>query len=175
MTMSVSERLRVWMMKAVGASADDCSTSLLETGCLGSWGLFGNRDDRAGGWVLGGAPPSRRIRVPPGGRLPWTPLGAAPSGGSAAGVAAGLYPASRAARCDQPPSSGRPLGAEDSLAFSGGGNPRVKSLPLAAERCRPARRDGAACREMVALVGSSGSGEDHASQLLGCLDRPRKA
>jgi putative ABC transport system permease protein len=103
MTMSVSERLREFgLMKAVGASAGDLfGLTLLETGCLGLLGsLLGTVMTAAGGWALEAA--LRRV-VPfvPSGRL--IAMDAASVGGAllaalVLALAAGLYPASRAAR-----------------------------------------------------------------------------
>jgi len=103
MTMSVSERLREFgLMKAVGASAGDLfGLTLLETGCLGLLGaVLGSLMTTLGGWVLEAALRQVVPFVPPG-RL--MAVDAAALGGAVLAalllaVAAGLYPASRAAR-----------------------------------------------------------------------------
>ena len=103
MTISVAERLREFgLMKAVGASSADLfRLTLLETGCLGILGaLLGAFLTGVGGWgmeallrrVVPFVPPGRLIAldvVSTGGAILAT-LGLA--------LAAGLYPASRAAR-----------------------------------------------------------------------------
>jgi putative ABC transport system permease protein len=103
MTMSVTERLREFgLMKAVGASARDLfGLTLLETGCLGLAGaLLGTAITALGGWGIESL--LRRI-VPfaPAGRL--IDLDALAVGGALVAalllaLAAGLYPAARAAR-----------------------------------------------------------------------------
>ena len=103
MTMSVSERLREFgLMKAVGASAGDLfGLTLLETGCLGLLGaVLGTAMTTLGGWLLEAA--LRRVVpfVPPGRLMAVdvTAVGGALLAALLLSIAAGLYPASRAAR-----------------------------------------------------------------------------
>ncbi|HEV8376570.1 MAG TPA: ABC transporter permease [Candidatus Polarisedimenticolia bacterium] len=103
MTMSVAERLREFgLMKAVGASGRDLfSLTLLETGCLGiSGALIGTAMTAFGGWgiesllrrIVPFAPPGRLIG------LDAVAVGGALLAGLVLAVAAGVYPAARAAR-----------------------------------------------------------------------------
>ncbi|MCI0657005.1 MAG: ABC transporter permease, partial [Acidobacteria bacterium] len=90
------------LMKAVGASAGDLfGLTLLETGCLGLLGAFlGTVMTALGGWVLEAAlrrvvpfvPPGRLIAVDA------VSVGGAVLAALLLAVAAGLFPASRAAR-----------------------------------------------------------------------------
>ncbi len=102
MTMSVSERIREFgIMKAVGASARDVfALTLLETGCLGLLGgLVGTAATAAGGWGFEAVVRRLVPFVPQGRLLDLSPdlCAIALATSLALAMAAGLYPAARAA------------------------------------------------------------------------------
>lgn len=103
MTMSVSERLREFgVMKAVGASpANLFALTVLETGCLGLCGaLAGVASTALGGWGIEALVRRLVPFAPPGRLLALSPALVAGSFAAALvlAVAAGFYPAARAAR-----------------------------------------------------------------------------
>jgi len=102
MTMSVAERLREFgLMKAVGASPSDLfGLTLLETGCLGLLGaLLGTLMTAVGGWGLEALLRQVVPFVPPGRLIVIDTVSAVGSILAALllAMAAGLYPAARAA------------------------------------------------------------------------------